>query len=333
MHPPVIWNIELSEVLAETKVIAEAWDAAGLYEIGFFPGYRWAEWNGKYRDCIRRFVKGDPGIISEVASRISGSADIYQANSQLPVNSINFIACHDGFCLYDLVAYNGKHNEANGEGNRDGIDENLSWNCGVEGETDDQWINDLRKRQVKNFFAILMLSQGVPMFIAGDEILRTQKGNNNAYCQDNELTWMDWTLADQNSDVLRFFQKVTHYRRSHPTLHRPRFFSGEVNERGLKDIEWHGAKLYTPPWNDPDARFLAFTLGGFDDDPDLHVMMNMHWDTIEFEIPPVSGRKWYRVADTALPSPQDVVDRADAPEVQGSYLVTSRSIVVLWSGE
>jgi isoamylase len=334
IHPPVIWNIELSETLARTKVIAEAWDAAGLYEIGFFPGYRWAEWNGKYRDAIRRFVKGDPGIISDVANRMAGSADIYQHNGQLPVNSINFIACHDGFCLYDLVAYNGKHNEANGEGNRDGIDENLSWNCGWEGPTDDQWINDLRKRQVKNFFALLIASQGVPMFVAGDEVLRTQRGNNNAYCQDNDITWFDWALVEQNTDIHRFFRNLIHYRRDHPALHRPRFFTGQVNKRGLKDIDWHGSQLYNPGWDDPETRVLAFTLAGFEDDPDLHVMMNMYWDTVPFEVPLVKDRKWYRIVDTALPSPDDIVEyekRDTAIEISGSYLVTGRSVVVLAS--
>ena len=333
LHPPVIWNIELSETLAKTKVIAEAWDAAGLYEIGFFPGYRWAEWNGKYRDTIRRFVKGDAGIIGDVANRIGGSADIYQNNGQLPVNSINFVACHDGFCLYDLTAYNEKHNEANGEGNRDGIDENVSWNCGWEGWTDNGWINDLRKRQVRNFFAILIASQGVPMFVAGDEVLRTQKGNNNAYCQDNDITWFDWDLVKQNKDTFRFFQNLIHYRRDHPSLHRPRFFTGQANSRGVKDIDWHGTELYNPGWNDENARVLAFTLGGFDDDPDLHIMMNMHSDGLAFQVPVVAGRKWMRVVDTALPSPDDIVEYGTDPTVQiaGDYMVTSRSVVVLVS--
>ncbi|MGO8673856.1 MAG: glycogen debranching protein GlgX [Capsulimonadaceae bacterium] len=335
-HPPVIWNIELSETLARTKVIAEAWDAAGLYEIGFFPGYRWAEWNGKYRDAIRGFVKGDPGIISDVASRIAGSADIYQNNAQLPVNSINFVACHDGFCLNDMVSYNYKHNEANGEGNRDGIDNNVSWNCGWEGETTDQWILDLRKRQIKNFITLLMVSQGVPMFIAGDEVQRTQKGNNNAYCQDNELTWFDWSLVEKNQEMFRFFKNIIHYRRDHPALLRPRFFTGQVNARGLKDIDWHGTQLYAPEWNNPDARMLAFTLAGFEHDNDLHVMMNMFWYPARFEVPVVDGRVWKRFIDTALPMGQDIVDHErqhEAVEISGNYLVTARSIVLLSSRE
>jgi glycogen operon protein len=185
-YPPVLWHIEMDESLADTKIIAEAWDAAGLYQVGNFPGYRWAVWNGHYRDDMRRFVGGDPGMVGKVASRIAGSADIYQTAGHMPINSINFITCHDGFTLNDLVSYNNKHNEANGEYNLDGTNSNFSWNCGVEGETNDAAIEALRLRQIKNFVAILLLSQGVPMLLAGDEVRRTQRGNNNAYCQDNE---------------------------------------------------------------------------------------------------------------------------------------------------
>lgn len=206
VHPPVLWRIETSEVLAEIKIITEAWDAAGLYQIGKFPGYRYAEWNGRFRDDIRRFVKGDPGLVAAVASRIAGSADLYQASGHLPINSVNFITCHDGFTLNDLVSYNYKHNEDNGEDNRDGINDNLSWNCGVEGETDNPEIDALRWRQIKNFAVILLFSKGVPMIVAGDEVRRTQKGNNNAYCQDNEISWFDWNLVDKNHDIFRFFK-------------------------------------------------------------------------------------------------------------------------------
>ena len=195
-HPPVIWSIELSEVLADAKIITEAWDAAGLYQIGYFPGYRWAEWNGRFRDDVRRFVRGDPGVVGAVASRLGGSADIYQTSGHLPINSINFVTCHDGFTLNDLVSYNGKHNEANGEENRDGINDNLSWNCGAEGESNDPAVEALRSRQIRNFAAILLLAQGVPMILAGDELRRTQKGNNNAYCQNNEITWSDWRAVE-----------------------------------------------------------------------------------------------------------------------------------------
>ncbi len=332
VHPPVVWQIELSETLADTKIIAEAWDAAGLYQIGYFPGTRWAEWNGRFRDDVRRFVKGDPGLVGQVAWRIAGSADLYQASGHLPINSVNFITCHDGFTLNDLVSYNDKHNEANGEGNRDGISDNLSWNHGVEGPTDDPEVDALRRRQIKNFCAILLLSQGVPMLLAGDEVRRTQQGNNNAYCQDNELNWLDWDNLAKNADTFRFFQEMIAFRKAHPIVHRPRFFRGEQNERGLADITWHGTRLGAPDWNDPGTRVLAFTLGGFGDDPDVHVMMNMYWEPIAFEVPSVPGREWCRAIDTSLPTPQDIVEVSQAsPMPASSYQVGGRSVVVLVS--
>ncbi len=331
-YPPVIWSIELSEILADSKIIAEAWDAAGCYQIGYFPGYRWAEWNGKFRDDIRRFVKGDPGVIGAVASRISGSSDIYQATGHLPINSINFVNCHDGFTLNDLVSFDEKHNLENGEGNNDGINENLSWNCGVEGPTDNAEIEHLRNRQIKNFATILMLSRGVPMFVMGDEIRRTQNGNNNAYCQDNEISWMDWSLLERNKETYHFFRKIIEFRKTHPILHLPRFFSGDVNRRGLKDISWHGTRLNSPGWSDADARALAFTLGGFDGDPDMHVMMNMYWDNLEFDIPVIPGAKWYKKIDTSEQSPCDVADQGSEKLCSGNTLkISGRSIVVLVS--
>ncbi|PMB49955.1 glycogen debranching enzyme [Fischerella thermalis CCMEE 5205] len=333
-HPPVVWHIEISDTLAETKIIAEAWDAAGLYQIGYFPGYRWAEWNGHYRDDIRRFVKGDPGLVGAVASRIAGSADLYQATGHLPINSINFITCHDGFTLNDLVSYNYKHNEANGENNQDGINDNLSWNCGVEGETDDPGIDALRRRQIKNFAAILFLSQGVPMFVAGDEVRRTQKGNNNAYCQDNEISWFNWNLVEKNSDIFRFFKLMIDFRKCycHSALRRSRFFSGEVNERGLADISWHGSKLFSPGWCDPDARVLAYTMGGFEGEADIHVMLNMYWEALDFEIPSITGREWYKIVDTAEPSPMDIMEQGKETIVSGNVCtVQGRSVVILIS--
>ncbi|GAX38298.1 glycogen debranching protein GlgX [Nodularia sp. NIES-3585] len=333
-HPPAIWHIETSAALAETKIIAEAWDAGGLYMIGYFPGYRWAEWNGHFRDDIRRFIKGDPGLVGAIAARIAGSADIYQDTGHLPINSINFITCHDGFTLNDLVSYNDKHNEANGENNQDGINENLSWNCGVEGETDDLKIDALRQQQIKNFAAILLLSQGVPMIVAGDEIRRTQKGNNNAYCQDNEISWFDWNLVEKNADIFRFFKLMIEFRNCYcnPALHRSHFFNGEVNERGLADISWHGCKLYSPGWHDPDSRVLAYTLGGFEGHADIHIMLNMYWEDLEFEIPLLQDRRWYKVVDTAEPSPADIVEKGNEPMVSGDvYHVKNRSIVVLIS--
>ena len=331
-HPPVIWHIETSETLSDTKLIAEAWDAAGLYQIGYYPGYRCAEWNGLFRDDIRRFVKGDPGLVESVASRIAGSADLYESSGHLPINSVNFITCHDGFTLNDLVSYNEKHNEANGENNRDGINDNLSWNCGQEGETDNPEIDALRRRQIKNFATILLLSQGIPMILAGDEVRRTQKGNNNPYCQNNEISWFDWDLVEKNSDILRFFKLMIAFRKRYGNLCRRGFFNGEVNERGLVDISWHGCKLFSPGWHDPNSRVLAYTLGGFEGETDIHVMLNMHWEALDFEIPQIEGRNWYKVVDTALVSPMDIVEPCQEVVVSGNnYLVKDRSVVVLIS--
>jgi isoamylase len=331
-YPPVVWNIELSETLAESKIIAEAWDAAGLYQIGYFPGFRWAEWNGKFRDDIRRFLKGDGGMVGAVANRLAGSSDLYESSGHLPINSINFITCHDGFTLNDVVSYNEKHNWDNGEGNRDGGDDNMSWNCGAEGPTDDPQIEALRTRQVKNAFALLMLARGVPMFVAGDEVRRSQKGNNNAYCQDNEISWFDWSLQDKHPDVLRFAAQMIAFRKRMTTVHRPRFFTGAMNARGVRDITWHGTRLDTPGWNDPCARTLAFTLAGFDDEPDLHVMMNMYSDALDFEIPVLPGRKWHLAIDTSAPSPADIADPgSERPVSVTTFKVAAQSIVAFIS--
>ncbi len=329
-HPPVIWAIELDEVLADTKVIAEAWDAAGLYQIGYFPGYRWAEWNGRYRDDIRRFVKGDAGIVGAVAARLAGSADLYQNREHSPLNSVNFITAHDGFTLNDLVSYNEKHNDANGEGNRDGINDNLSWNCGVEGETDDTVVLALRDRQIKNLATLLMVSQGIPMMVMGDEVRRTQHGNNNGYCQNNELSWFDWSQVAEQHGMLRFWQHLIKRRKQAKELLRPRYFTGEVNSRGVADISWHGTQLNAPGWQDPNARVLAFTLGGFGLDPDLHIMINMYWESLPFALPNIKGHQWVRAVDTALPSPEDISEIGAETPIQGdNYQVSARSIVIL----
>lgn len=330
--PPVIWQIELSEILADSKVIAECWDAAGENQLGHFPGYRWGEWNGYYRDAIRRFVKGDPGIIGTVADVISGSSALFCYDSELPVNSINFIACHDGFTMNDLVAYNEKHNWANGENNNDGNDENLSWNCGVEGPTDDPGIEWLRNQQVKNFAAILFVSQGVPMIYSGDEVRRSQWGNNNAYCHDDEISWFNWDLVKKHGDIYRFFSKMIAFRKSHPILRRARYFDGQLNERGVADASWHGCQVNCPGWQDPDARVLAFTLGGFGTDPDIHVMMNMFWEPLSFDLPHIPDRAWYRSVDTSLPSPDDIAEQGEEIRISGGkYTVNGRSVVILIS--
>ena len=332
-HAPVLWNIEFSEILAHTRIIAEAWDAAGLYQVGDFPGFRWAEWNGRYRDSVRRYVRGDPGMLGEIASRLAGSSDIYASSGRLPINSINFITCHDGFPLNDLVSYNRKHNEANGEDNSDGLVENLSWNCGTEGATDDVEVTRLRHRQARNFLAILMLSQGVPMLLSGDEVLRTQRGNNNAYCQNNELGWLDWTLAERNADVLRFVRELIHLRRRHRALRRTRFLTGAPGSGrdGLPDIRWYGETLAAPDWKNPSARVLAFTLSGQDPaEPALHVLMNMAPVVKSVPLPHLPGTAWFRALDTSLPAPQDVSPPQQQERLAAStYSAGPRSVVVL----
>jgi glycogen operon protein len=229
VEPPVVESITEDGVLADTKLIAEPWDAGGLYQVGHFPfGRRWSEWNGQYRDDVRRFWKGDPGLTGALAKRMCGSADLYQWSGRLPRHSVNFVTAHDGFTLYDLVSYNAKHNRANGEDGRDGSDDNHSWNCGAEGETTDPAVLALRRRQARNLMTTLLLSQGVPMLLAGDEFLRTQKGNNNAWCQDNAISWVNWRLAEENKDFLRFVRELIWLRKRHPALRRRRFFAGEL---------------------------------------------------------------------------------------------------------
>ncbi|GGK99665.1 glycogen debranching protein GlgX [Mangrovihabitans endophyticus] len=319
-EPPVVWQIELSETLADTKIIAEAWDAAGAYEVGRYPGYRWAEWNGKFRDTMRRFVRSDPGLVGEVADRLGGSADLYQQRGHRPVNSVNFITCHDGFTLADLVSYDRKHNEANGEGNRDGNDDNMSWNCGAEGPTGDPAVRALRERQTRNLATLLMLARGVPMMLGGDEFGRTQGGNNNAYCQNNEIGWVDWRAAHDNAGLLRFWQRLIAFRRRHRALRAPEFLTAA-------EVSWHGTRLGAPDWDDPQARALAYTLSGRDGDPDLHVMLNMFWEPLEFQIP--AGR-WAQALDTALSPGADLPDAGTEPAVTApTYTVAPRGIAVL----
>jgi glycogen operon protein len=330
VHPPLVWQVELDEDLMDTKLIAEAWDAAGLYQIGHFPGDRWGEWNGRYRDTIRRFIKGDGGVVGQVADAIGGSASLYQGRGGKPTNSINFVNCHDGFTLNDLVSYNSKHNEANGEGNNDGINDNLSWNCGVEGETSEASIEKLREQQIRNFATILMLSRGVPMFLAGDEVRNTQYGNNNAYCQDNEVGWFDWRMTEKHANLYRFWRRMIEFRKKHAAVRKNSFFTGEVNNRGLKDVTWHGTKLYSPGWDDSQARALGFTLAGFGQDPDIHVMMNMYWEPLDMDVPAIPGRQWARVIDTSMPSPSDIADSGmEVTCPVQSYRLNARSIVVL----
>ena len=331
-NPPLPWVIELSPALGAVALIAEAWDAAGLYQVGAFPGMSWREWNGAYRDVVRRFVRGDAGLAGEVSRRIAGSSDLYAEGGRLPANSINFITCHDGFTLADLVSYNGKHNEANGEDNRDGSNDNLSWNCGAEGDTTDARILGLRRQQAKNFVAVLMLSRGVPMLRAGDEVLQSQRGNNNAYCQDNELSWFDWSRLDSQREMLRFTREMIALRRRHASLLCNHFYTGKIiPERGIPDITWHGARLNQPPWDDAGARMLAFTIAGIErDEADIHAVLNMSDEPIAAELPALPGRFWHLSVSTADPSPGDVIELSRQRVVPAlAYRVSPRSVVVL----
>ena len=325
------WNIEFSRTLAHTKVIAEAWDAAGLYQVGAFPGYRWSEWNGRYRDVVRRFVRGDKGIISEVATCIAGSSDLYQQEGKLPINSINFVTCHDGFTLHDLVSYNHKHNEHNGEDNRDGHNDNLSWNCGIEGPTGNTKIATLRKQQAKNLMSILFLSQGVPMIQAGDEILRSQRGNNNSYCQNNELTWFNWEQLEQQYDMFRFTKEIIAFRKRHACLRRTRFLTGEqTGNSPIPDITWHGPRLNEPLWDDPDAQILAYTLAAAkSNESHLHIIMNMSGATYQSQLPKIDKLKWCLAIDTSKPSPKDIIPtEQQLPINRNTYQLSAHSVAV-----
>jgi glycogen operon protein len=330
-HAPVLWNIEFSNVLSETRIIAEAWDAAGLYQVGDFPGFRWGEWNGRYRDVVRRFVRGDKGMHNELAQRLSGNSDLYRGDDRLPTNSINFITCHDGFTLYDMVSYNEKHNEGNGESNRDGNSNVLSWNCGVEGDTDDAAILALRRQQAKNFMAILLLSQGIPMINAGDEVLRTQHGNNNVWCQNNELGWFDWSLIETNGAMLRFVQQMIAFRKRHACLMHTRFLSGLEREgQWFPDITWHGERLNQPEWENAETQVLACTLGAVDAwEEDLFVIMNMQPGELVMPLPQLAEGNWCLAIDTSRPSPRDIIIPADQPlQTAPDFTVLPHSVVV-----
>jgi glycogen operon protein len=330
-NPPLPWNIELSRTLARLPLIAEAWDASGLYHVGAFPGLSWTEWNGRYRDVIRRFIRGDRGIIGQVAMCIGGSSDLYADDGRLPQNTINFITCHDGFTLRDLVSYNYKHNEDNGEDNRDGTNDNLSWNCGVEGETDNPEVMAVRRRQAKNFIAILMISHGVPMLLAGDEVLRTQRGNNNTWCQNNELSWFDWRLVETERDMLEFVRGMIALRRRHPNLTSNAFYTGQpIPGRSVPDIVWHAVRLNEPAWHDGNCQFLAFTIAGLTaNEPDLHVILNLADATVDASLPPLPGREWCLVVDTGDTVTTGIpLQKDQQPVLTSVWHVQPRSVVI-----
>ena len=336
--------VEQDPVISQVKLIAEPWDiGSGGYQVGGFPS-SWSEWNGRYRDCVRDFWRSQPSTLPEFASRLMGSSDLYQMNGRRPVASVNFITAHDGFTMNDLVSYNNKHNEANGEGNRDGESNNRSWNCGVEGPTNIRDVNELRQRQMRNMFATLLVSQGIPMICGGDEVMRTQGGNNNAYCQDNEISWTNWDLDESQQEMLAFVSKMIHLRLSHPVLHRRRFFSGRVPGDPVDKIpqaEWFdhtGSIMDMADWQNTHAFSVMIYLNGSDIpevdwygnqmvDNDFILIFNAHYEPIQFTLPDERyGKKWKLVVDTHNP---------DGPELnyEAGFAITaqSRSFLLLMS--
>jgi isoamylase len=329
-NPPVILDVESDPVLAGTKMIAEAWDAGGLYQVGSFVGDAWQEWNGKFRDDVRRFVKSDNGTVSRMAARLLGSPDIYGHENRGAEQSINFVTCHDGFTLNDLVSYDQKHNHGNGENNRDGMDDNLSWNCGVEGPSTDPVIEALRVRQIKNLMALTLIAVGTPMLLMGDEVRRTQRGNNNAYCQGNEISWFDWGLCDQNSGLLRFVKMMIGFRlRRDVVVERAGLAGLTLNQLLAKArLTWHGIALNSPDWSE-DSHSIAFTVISLLENFTIHVMLNAYWEPLTFELPRPRGY-WRRWVDTSFMQPDDICAWQQAPFVpQPRYDVGPRSLVFL----
>jgi len=332
-NPPVLWDIESDPALAGTKMIAEAWDAAGLYQVGSFVGDSWKEWNGRFRDDVRDFFRGAENSVTRFADRFLGSPDIYAHKEREAEQSVNFVTCHDGFTLNDLVSYNHKHNEQNREDNRDGANDNRSWNCGVEGPSDDPDVERLRNRQVKNFLTVTMLSLGVPMILMGDEVRRTQRGNNNAYCRDNESNWFDWTLLQKHADVHRFVRLLTARRLMRDVEHERRRVTLTQWLRDAKKA-WHGVKLCHPDWS-AWSHSLAFESELFRESLHVHTLFNAYWEPLDFELPLVNGRTdaWHRWIDTALDPPHEIVEWQATPPVPGqTYRAGARSVVILVAG-
>jgi glycogen operon protein len=340
-NPPMLEWIAEDPVLSSTKIIAEAWDAGGAYQVGWFPGGRWAEWNDRFRDDMRRYWRGDPKTTRHIATRLSGSSDLYLRDGRKPFHSINFVTSHDGFTLYDLVSYNNKHNEENGENGRDGSDNNNSFNYGIEGPASNPLIAGIRLRQMKNFIASMMVSLGTPMILGGDEIARTQRGNNNAYCQDNEISWYDWGLFEKNASLYRFVKLMIAFRLRHPGFMRPEFYTGrDGNYNAIPDISWFDETGEIPDW-ETIGLCIAFRMDGSkaevladQDDNDFFIMFNGAEKSAAFKIaPPPEGKRWMRAVDTALPSPQDIAEPGEeaALEDPESYPAEGRSLVILIS--
>ena len=332
-NPPVLWDIESDPALAGTKMIAEAWDAAGLYQVGSFVGDSWKEWNGRFRDDVRSFFRGDDGSLKHFADRLLGSHEIYGRKEREAEGSVNFVACHDGFTLNDLVSYSHKHNEANGEENRDGGEDNRSWNCGAEGPTEDPEIERLRTRQVKNFMTVTLLSLGLPMFLMGDEVRRTQYGNNNAYCQDNQANWFDWSLLVKHADIHRFVKLLIARRLLRDTgPERERMTLVQLIREGIKG--WHGVKLNQPDWSD-HSHSVALSADLPKEDLLVHFIFNGYWEPLDFELPRTATGKqysWRRWIDTFQEAPEDIAAWQEAPTIpECRYRAGPRSVVVLWA--
>jgi glycogen operon protein len=337
----LLYDIGGDPILRGCKLIAEAWDAEGMYKVGGFPA-GWAEWNGRYRDDVRRFVRGDRGMVPDLARRLGGSHDLF-GRKRTPAHSVNFITAHDGFTLRDLVSYKTKHNEANGEQNRDGASENFSANHGVEGETTDPAIRVIRRQQAKNLLTILMLSRGTPMILAGDELWSTKGGNNNTYCQDNPTSWLRWSSDPESEEMHRFVQMLVSFRRRHPALRRPCFVdpfavdgAGVVGQVG-SEIRWHGVKLVAPDWS-YHSHSVALQISATPprsapetQDREIYAAFNAWSKPLAFALPRLpTATPWRRVVDTALASPEDIVDELSAPTVEtDTYLVKPHAAIVL----
>lgn len=333
-NPPLLETLAHDAILSKSKLIAEAWDAGGLYQVGNFPSWgRWAEWNGKYRDTVRKFLKGD-NVALEFMKRMEGSQDLY--NQRTSNASINFITCHDGFTLYDLVSYNGKHNKANGENNMDGTDDNNSWNCGFEGETNDVSINELRKKQIKNAITILLMSRGIPMILCGDEFCNTQFGNNNAYCQDNEISWINWDNLKIYDDIYNYFKAMINFRKSHPVL-KNSTYDMKNNKTGYPELSWHGEK----PWsfnvsNDNLSLAIMYVEEKekykVQEDTFIYMAINMHWEMHVYELPTIpEDKKWYIFCNTSCEYGKDIFDEKIRIPIddQKHIVVNPRSIIIL----